>query len=154
MEWDFEFLPDLGIVSVRTSGDLDYDRMLEFIEAAAAAMEKHGVNRILVDHRDAVLRISPTRVYRIPAVEVAHGLDRRHRVAVVYSAQTMRDEDVSNYESVMRTATPFLTACSTIPTLRWPGPSNASDARRPRRYGLRARTVMFKYEHQTRRSSK
>ncbi len=154
MEWDFEFLPDLGIVSVRTSGDLDYDRMLEFIEAAAAAMEKHGVNRILVDHRDAVLRISPTRVYRIPAVEVAHGLDRRHRVAVVYSAQTMRDEDVSNYESVMRTATPFLTACSTIPTRRWPGSSNASDACRPRRYGLRARTVMFKYEHQTRRSSK
>jgi hypothetical protein len=102
MEWDFQFRPDLGIVSVKTAGDLDYDRMLEFIEAAAAAMQKHGVDRILVDHSAAVLQLSPTRVYRIPAVEVAHGVDRRSRVAVVFSPLTTRDEDVRIYEGLMR----------------------------------------------------
>ncbi len=102
MEWDFRFLPDSGIVSVKTTGDLDYDRMIEFITAAAAAMAEHGADRILVDHRDAVLKLSPTSVYRIPAVEVAHGLDRRYRVAVIYDPLTTREEDVSNYEGVMR----------------------------------------------------
>jgi len=102
MEWDFRFLPHLGILSVKTSGDLDYDRMLEFIEAAAAEMQRHGVDRILVDHRDAVLKLSPTKVYRLPAVEVAHGLGQRNRVAVVLSAATARVEDAQIYEGVMR----------------------------------------------------
>jgi hypothetical protein len=102
MEWDFEFLPQLGILSVRTAGDLDYERMLDFIEAAAAAMQRHGVDRILVDHRDAVLKLSPTKVYRLPAVEVAYGLGQRSRVAVVLSVATARDEDAQIYEGVMR----------------------------------------------------
>ncbi len=102
MAWDFEFKPDLGIVTVRTTGELDYDAMHDFIAAAAAAMEEHGVKRILVDHRDALLKLPPMQVYRIPAVEVAHGLSRRHRVAVVYDPRTTREENVSNYEDVMR----------------------------------------------------
>ncbi len=102
MEWDFKFLPELGILSVKTAGDLDYDRMLVFIEAAAAEMQRHGVDKILVDHRDAVLKMSPTRVYRLPAVEVAHGLGHRRMVAVVLSRSTARDEDTQIYEGVMR----------------------------------------------------
>jgi len=101
MEWDFKFLPEHGVLSVKTSGDLDYDMMLEFISAAAAEMQKHGCDKILVDHRDAVLQLSPTRVYRLPAVEVAHGLDRRRRVAVVLSPSTAREEDAQIYADVM-----------------------------------------------------
>jgi hypothetical protein len=102
MKWDFNFLPQPGILSVKTAGDMDYDRMLEFIEAAAVEMQRHGVDRILVDHRDAVLKLSPTKVYRLPAVEVAYGLGQRSRVAVVLSAATARDEDAQIYEGVMR----------------------------------------------------
>ena len=102
MEWDFKFLPEHGVVSVRTSGDLDYDMMLEFIWAAADEMQKHGCDKILVDHRDAVLKLSPTRMYRLPAVEVAHGVDRRRKVAVVISPATAREEDVRIYADVMR----------------------------------------------------
>jgi hypothetical protein len=102
MEWDFTYLPDLGIVSVKANGDLDYDAMVRLIEAGAAEVEARGVDGVLVDLRAAVLRLSPTRVYRLPAVEVAHGLDRRRRVAVVFSPLTARDEDVRIYEGVMR----------------------------------------------------
>lgn len=101
MIWDFEFRPELGIVSVRTAGTLDYDAMVEFITAAAEAMQRHNVAKILVDHRDAVLDISPTRVYRLPAVEVAHGLGRRQNVAVVLSPSTAREEDLRAYVEVM-----------------------------------------------------
>jgi rhamnose utilization protein RhaD (predicted bifunctional aldolase and dehydrogenase) len=101
MKWDFRFLAEHGILSVRTSGDLDYDTMLEFISAAAAEMQRHGCNKILVDHRDAVLKLSPTRVYRLPAVEVAHGVDQRSRVAVVISPSTARAEDARAYADVM-----------------------------------------------------
>ena len=101
MEWDFKFLAEHGILSVRTSGDLDYDTMLEFISTAAAEMQRHGCNKILVDHRDAVLKLSPTRVYRLPAVEVAHGVDQRSRVAVVISPSTARAEDAGAYADVM-----------------------------------------------------
>jgi hypothetical protein len=101
MEWDFRFLPEHGVLSVKTSGDLDYDAMIDFITAAAAEMEKQGCNRILVDHRDAVLKLSPTRVYRLPAVEVAHGVNQRRKVAVVISPSTVREEDARNYAAVM-----------------------------------------------------
>jgi hypothetical protein len=101
MEWDFKFLPEHGVLSVKTSGDLDYDAMVEFISAAAAEMQRNGCDKILVDHRDAVLKLSPTRVYRLPAVEVAHGVDRRRKVAVVISPSTVREEDARNYADVM-----------------------------------------------------
>jgi hypothetical protein len=102
MEWDFEFLPEHGVLTVRTHGDLGYDAMVEFITACADAMQRCGCDRILVDHRDAVLQLSPTRLYRLPAVEVAHGIDRRRRVAVVISPATTRAEDVRIYADVMR----------------------------------------------------
>jgi rhamnose utilization protein RhaD (predicted bifunctional aldolase and dehydrogenase) len=102
MGWDFRYLPEHGVVSVKTSGDLDYDATIEFIAAAAAEMQRQGCDRILVDHRDAVLKLSPTRVYRLPAVEVAHGLDQRSKVAVVLSPSTARAEDARNYADVMR----------------------------------------------------
>ena len=101
MEWDFKFLAEHGVLSVKTSGDLDYDTMLEFISAAAAEMQKHGYDKILVDHRDAVLKLSPTRVYRLPAVEVAHGGGQRSKVAVVISPSTVREEDARIYTDVM-----------------------------------------------------
>jgi hypothetical protein len=34
-------------------------------------------------------------------VEVAHGIDRRSRVAIVFSASTARDEDLRHYVDVM-----------------------------------------------------
>jgi len=102
MEWDFRFLPEYGVVSVRTSGELDYDAMIEFIWAAADEMKRHRCDRILVDHRDAVLKLSPTRVYRLPAVEVAHGIDQRRKVAVVLSSSTGPEEDARNYVDVMQ----------------------------------------------------
>jgi hypothetical protein len=101
MEWDFKFLPEQGVLSVKTSGVLDYDRMLEFISAAAAQMQRHGCDKILVDHRNAVLKISPMRVYRLPAVEVAHGVNQRRKVAVVLSPSTAREEDVRIYTDLM-----------------------------------------------------
>jgi len=101
MDWDFEYLPQHGVLSVRTRGDLDYDRMLEFIPAVAAEMRKHACDRVLVDHRDAVLKLSPTRVYRLPAVEVAHGIDRRRKVAIVISPSTSNDEGTRIYLGVM-----------------------------------------------------
>ena len=75
MAWNFKFLSEHGVVSVKTSGDLDYDAMLEFISAAAVEMRRLGCDKILVDHRDAILKLSPTKVYRLPAIEVAHGID-------------------------------------------------------------------------------
>jgi hypothetical protein len=102
MDWEFEFLPEHGVLTVKTHGDLDYDTMVEFITACAEAMQRHGCDKILVDHRDAVLQLSPTRVYRLPAVEVAHGIDRRRRVAVVISPATTREEDARIYVDVMR----------------------------------------------------
>jgi len=101
MEWDFKLLPEQGVLSVRTSGDLDYDAMIEFISAAAAEMQRQCCDKILVDHRDAVLKLSPTRVYRLPAVEVAHGVGQRRKVAVVISPTTVREEDARNYADVM-----------------------------------------------------
>jgi hypothetical protein len=102
MDWDFKLLPEHGILSVRTSGDIDYDAMLELIVAGAAEMQRHGCDKILVDHRDAVLKLSPTRMYRIPAVEVAHGVDQRRKVAIVISPSTVREEDARIYADVMR----------------------------------------------------
>jgi hypothetical protein len=101
MEWNFRLMAEHGVLSVKTSGNLDYDAMLEFIWAAASEMERHGCNGILVDHRDAVLTISPTRMYRLPAVEVAHGIDRRRKVAIVISASTVREEDARIYADLM-----------------------------------------------------
>jgi|SRR5574337_1821347 len=101
MQWDFRFSPDLGMVSVKAVGDLDYDAMLEFIAQSVAAMEAHAVDRILIDFREAVLRLSPTRLYRLPAVGVAHGLDRRRKVAVVLSPSTARDDEVRAYSELM-----------------------------------------------------
>jgi hypothetical protein len=95
-------LPEHGVLTVRTHGDLGYDAMVEFITACADAMQRWGCDRILVDHRDAVLQLSPTRLYRLPAVEVAHGIDRRRRVAVVISPSTTREEDAQIYVDVMR----------------------------------------------------
>lgn len=101
MQWDFTFSPDLGIVSVRAAGDLDYDAMLEFIAQSVAAMEAHSVDGILLDLRDAVLRLSLTRLYRLPAVGVAHGLDRRRKVAVVLSPSTASEDNVRVYTELM-----------------------------------------------------
>ncbi len=102
MEWDFNFLPEHGVLSVKTSGDLDYDMMLEFISAAAVEMRRHGCDKILVDHSNAVLKISTMKVYRLPAVEVAHGIDRRRKVAVVLSPSTAREDDAQIYADLMR----------------------------------------------------
>jgi hypothetical protein len=101
MKWDFKLLPKHGVLSVKTSGDLNYDTMLEFIAAAATEMQAHGCDKILVDHSNAVLKISPTRVYRLPAVEVAHGIGRR-KVAVVISPSTVREDDARIYADLMR----------------------------------------------------
>jgi hypothetical protein len=102
MEREFKVLPEHAILSVETGGDIDYDAMLEFIAAAAEEMRRHRCDRILVDHSNAVLKISPTRVYRLPAAEVAHGIDRRRKVAVVLSPSTVREEDARIYADVMR----------------------------------------------------
>ena len=101
MEWHFDFLAEHGVLSVRTSGDLDYDTMLEFISDSAREMQRHDCEKILVDHRDAVLKLSPTRMYRLPAVQVAHGMDQRRKVAVVVSPSTVREEDARIYADVM-----------------------------------------------------
>ena len=101
MQWDFKFLPKHGVLSVKTKGDLDYDTMLEFIAAAAAEMQRHDCDKILVDHSNAVLKISPTKVYRLPAVEVAHGIGRRRKVAVVLSPSTVREDDARIYADLM-----------------------------------------------------
>ena len=102
MEWSFKFLPEHGVLSLKATGDLDYDTVIELIAASAAEMQRHDCNKILVDYRDAVLRLSPTRVYRLPAVEVAHGLDRRHKVAVVLSPSTIREDDAKIYADAIR----------------------------------------------------
>ena len=101
MEWDFKFVPEHGILSVKTSGDLSYETMLEFIAAAAAEMQRHHCDKILVDHRDAVLKLSAMRMYRLPAAEVTHGVNQRRKVAVVISPSTVREEDARIYTDLM-----------------------------------------------------
>jgi hypothetical protein len=102
MDWNFKFVPENGVLSVTTTGDLDYEMMLEFIAAATAEMRAHACERILIDHRNAVLQFSPTRMYRLPAVEVAYGVDRRQKVAVVLAPTTTRPEDAQIYADVMQ----------------------------------------------------
>ena len=101
MEWDFKFLQEHGLLSVKTSGDLDYETMLEFISAAAAEMQRLRCDKILVDHRDAVLKLSTMRVYRLPAAEVAHGVNQRRKVAVVIFPSTVREDDARIYADLM-----------------------------------------------------
>jgi hypothetical protein len=101
MEWDFSFLPQYSVLSAKVTGDLDYDSVVEFISAGAAEMRKHGCDKILADLRDAVLKLSPTRMYRVPAVEVAYGVNRQRKVAIVLSPSTVRVEDARIYADIM-----------------------------------------------------
>ena len=39
MNWHFDFLADHGVLSVKTSGDLDYEAILDLISTAAAEVE-------------------------------------------------------------------------------------------------------------------
>lgn len=103
MDWDCKYLPETGVLSVTTHGVLDYELMLELIESTVAEMQKRGCERILIDHRNAVLQFSPTRMYRLPAVEIAYGVDRRQKVAVVLAPTSARPQDAQIYVDVMQT---------------------------------------------------
>ena len=91
------------------------------------------MHKILVDHRDAVLKISPTRVYRLPAVGVAYGVDRRRKVAVVLSPSTIHEDEVRIYRRRDEPQRACPIACSAIPKRPSAGSWTASRATRCRR---------------------
>ncbi|MET0165391.1 MAG: hypothetical protein ABW318_10350 [Vicinamibacterales bacterium] len=129
MNWHFDFLADHGVLSVKTSGDLNYEAILDLISTAAAEVKRRDCDKILVDHRDAVLKISPTRVYRLPAVGVAYGVDRRRKVAVVLSPSTIHEDEVRIYADVMnRNALPHRVFSDPEAALHWLVDSESSDA--------------------------
>jgi hypothetical protein len=129
MRWDFGFLPEHGVLSVKASGDLDYDAILDLISAVAAEAQSRDCDKILFDHRDAVLKLSPTRVYRLPAVGVAYGVGRRRKVAVVLSPSTIHEDEARIYaDLVHRNALPHRVFSDPEAALHWLVDSKSSDA--------------------------
>ena len=129
MNWHFEFLAEHGVLSVKTSGDLDYDANLDLISSVAAEIKRRDCDKILFDHRDAVLKLSPTKVYRLPAVGVAYGVDRRRKVAIVLSPSTIHEDEVNIYaDLVHRNALPHRVFSDPEAALRWLVDGESSDA--------------------------
>jgi hypothetical protein len=98
MSWTIAYLPEPGVVSIRTSGKMNLEQLEQMIRESVAEGARHGATKFLVDHRDMTPDLPTADIYRLPEISLAAGVQRSFQVAIVYTPQAARGKDFEFYE--------------------------------------------------------
>ena len=83
MAGTIEYLDDLGIVLVKTSGTYDLERELDTVLSALRNLELHDGNKLLFDHRDSTVIARNQSPFNRATDYAKIGLKKSTRIATV-----------------------------------------------------------------------
>jgi hypothetical protein len=98
MSWTIDYLPEPGVVSIRTTGSMNLDQLRHLMRESIAEGARHGATKFLVDHRDMTPDLQTADIYHLPEISLTEGVERSFQVAIVYSPEAARSKDFEFYE--------------------------------------------------------
>ena len=84
-----EYLDDLGIVLVKTSGTYDLERELDSVKNAVLKLENNNCNKLLFDHRDSTVIARNQSPFNRATDYTNIGLKMSTRIATVVNKITV-----------------------------------------------------------------
>lgn len=93
MAWSFVFLADRAVLRVTVTGRLTLDAIQRMTPILLEHAERHGTDRILVDHRGAELALSTVEIHFLPDVLKGAGAPHDVHAAIVIAEDNPRRED-------------------------------------------------------------
>jgi len=100
MQWAVSYIPEDGILYVRTEGETDVASADKMVEDIRDAIEQHGSTLVLIDHRKLLLNLSMVDIYDRPSILESLGLPKSARIAEVVSES--QHEGFKFFETVSR----------------------------------------------------
>lgn len=99
MHYTIELLEKDGILRITVNGSFGQESLNEISGAMVKAIQEHGCNRVLLDHRAARSELTTEQLFRRPHAVRAMGLDPGCRIALIFGGQ---EEDYRFLEHVTR----------------------------------------------------
>ncbi len=100
MDWEIEYLKEDGIISVKTSGPVNWEKNRQMSKEALALGRKSGVHKFLVDHRDMEHGLSILQVDDLPQMFVEIGVSYEDKVAIIFNPGLPRSNLFPFFEDV------------------------------------------------------
>jgi hypothetical protein len=98
MSWVIDYLPELGVLRIKTSGTMDLEQLTQMAHEGLAAGLARGATSFLVDHRDMTTALSTEDVFDLPRLNAEMGIGKTMRVAIVYSTDSPSRDDFFFYD--------------------------------------------------------
>ena len=102
MRWEIEILKKEGIVSSKYSGKINYDQLIQKVSESISNGKKKGINTYLIDNRNLKSDLSVTDIYNLSRVFIEKGIYSFNKIAVIYNTKTIKNEDLSFFETVFQ----------------------------------------------------
>lgn len=83
MPWEFEYLPESHVLSVRVTGIVDMESWEQQLRTSVEEAAKYSCLRYLVDYRQSSVRMTMADLYERPKYYTRVGMPHHARIALV-----------------------------------------------------------------------